>query len=440
MNAVKKGEAHVTARARLMLLLGEQLITDEVAAISELVKNAYDADATKVVVTLFHISDPKTGHIVIRDNGHGMTSDVVLSSWLELGTLSKARGTDLKPRFSEKKKRPFLGEKGLGRLAVHKLGHRTELITRRIDADVETRLTIDWTAFEKSEGFLEEVPVNWEETSPNVFTESEFLSGTQITIRELQRAWNKDMIERTERSLRALKSPFKDLSDFDIIIKIEDDLAPIVRVHDMSEIIDKATYTFIGEIDEAGQLDYRYKFQRDDYPALSREVKGRKDARDPELFSNDRKPICGPIHLRFYSWDLSPQDQRAVLGDTQTYKEMIEPNTGIKVFRDGFRVLPYGNPDNDWLGMDLRRVRQFEERLSRNQAIGAVEISARTNPRLLDKTDREGLIDNEALRDFHSLVQNALTQFEAERYPDRRNLKEVTGRLLDRETDRTRFA
>ena len=119
-----------------MLLLGEQLITDEVAAVSELVKNAYDADATKAVVTLSHVSEKTdVGYITIRDNGHGMTLETVLSSWLELGTLSKARGPDLKPRFSESGKRVCLGEKGLGRLAVHKLGYLTELVTRGVNSN-----------------------------------------------------------------------------------------------------------------------------------------------------------------------------------------------------------------------------------------------------------------------------------------------------------------
>ncbi len=89
MSVLKKGQARVATRARLMLLLGEQLITDEVAAVLELVKNAYDADATEAIVTLFHISEPSIGYITVKDNGHGMSLETVLSSWLELGTLSE---------------------------------------------------------------------------------------------------------------------------------------------------------------------------------------------------------------------------------------------------------------------------------------------------------------------------------------------------------------
>ena len=188
MQTIKKGQARVAARARLMLLLGEQLITDEVAAVSELVKNAYDADATKVKVILSHVSEPEIGCIVIEDNGHGMSYETVMSSWLELGTLSKARKADMKPRFSESERRVCLGEKGLGRLAVHKLGSITELVTKRAETNVETKLTLDWAAFEQSEGFLEDIPVEWETTEPHVFAAGK--SGTQITVKRLRRQWS----------------------------------------------------------------------------------------------------------------------------------------------------------------------------------------------------------------------------------------------------------
>jgi len=436
MSVVKTGEARVKARSRLMLLLGEQLITDEVAAMSELVKNAYDADATKVKVTLHGVSDQDESYIIIKDNGHGMSLDTVLSSWLELGTLSKARGPDRKPRFSESGNRVCLGEKGLGRLAVHKLGYQTELITRRKDTNLETKLTLDWYVFEKNQGFLQDIPVKWEVTEPRVFVKPDATSGTQITITKLHRKWSATLIEKIYRNVQALKSPFVDLSDFDIEIEIEDKLAPAIEVTDIVDIIRKATYTFIGEVSNSGQIKFNYSFNRPDLIGLDERMHRQKehqmDIRDPEDFEGDRKPMCGPFRFRFYSWDLHIQDKKAVLGSTAIYREMIQPNTGIKVFRDGFRVLPYGNPENDWLSMDSRRVRQFEMRLSRNQVIRSVEISSKNNPGLLDKTDREGLIDNDEFRDFRSLVTSVLSAFESERHIDRRLLKTITGRTREK--------
>ena len=434
MSDLKSGKAYMTARARVLLLLGEQLITDEVAAVSELVKNSYDADATKVSVSLLNVSEPEDGCIIIRDNGNGMTKEKVLSTWLELGTLSKARDEDHKARFSEKLKRVYLGEKGLGRLAVHKLGRITELITKSVDSEQEAKITFDWVKFEKSQGFLEDIPVEWELRDPQVFGNE---SGTQITIKNLRRRWTVDMIERVYRSVNALKSPFETFSDFDISIQINDNSMTEIEIPDMVGIINKASYSMVGSINQ-GIFSFDYSFNRPDLPELNRKKIDVSDIRNPTHFSSNRVPQCGEFNIRIYAWDLLSQDLRAVFGDT-SIKDMIKQNSGIKVFRDGFRVLPYGNENNDWLSMDLERVKQFEVAVSRNQVIGAVEISSKTNPLLLDKTDREGLLDNEAFCDFYSLVKSAVTTFEAERYIDRRKLKEATGRTRDELRDRTKY-
>jgi len=438
MSTVKTGKAHVAVRARLMILLGEQLITDEIAAVSELVKNAYDADATKMEVILHDVSKPQTGYILVKDDGHGMTTETVLSCWLELGTSSKARGHEGKVKFSEFKNRIYLGEKGLGRLAVHKLGSITELVTRRKGSDTETKLTLDWTAFEDNEQLLDEVPVTYEVTPPRIFTTPEFPNGTQITIRKLQRQWSSDMMLKAQKSLMAMKSPFAQFSDFAINIIVEDKEKPNIEEWSFAQLIEKATYKFEAEIDEKGLITYQYNFDRPDL-AISRKENKKLDIRDPDDFPCDRKPLCGPFKLRLYCWDLALSDQKAVFGDTSTYQDFIRPNTGIKVFRDGFRVLPYGNTDNDWLSMDMRRVKRFENNVSRNQIIGTIEISLATSPKLVDKTDREGLIDNNEFRDFRSLILTALSAFQNERYPDKRKVKELTGRLKDENSVRTVF-
>jgi len=430
MSILKSGQAHVEARARLMLLLGEQLITDEIAAVSELLKNSYDADAKEVTLTLSHVSESEGGFICVKDNGHGMTKDKVISSWLELGTLSKARGKSHEPRKSESGKRICLGEKGLGRLAVHKLGSVTELITRRVDENIETRLTIDWTAFEKNEGFLGDVPIKWEVTEPQVFTDPKYPQGTQITIKKLQRPWTKDMVERVYRSAKAIISPFADIVDFNIEVKIDDKFSSEIVVPNIADIVKEATYKFDGKVDTDGVILYTYEFHRPDIAGLKREkVDYKKDICNPKYFLPNQKSRCGSFKVKFYAWDLSSVDKKAVFQDISIYNDMVKPNSGVKVFRDGFRVLPYGNENNDWLSMDMGRVRQFEKHLSRNQIIGAIEITTEQNPMLLDKTDREGLIDNESFKDFISLIKSALTEFEAERFIDRRELKRKTGRI-----------
>lgn len=450
MSVEKSGEAHVAARARLMLLLGEQLITDEIAAVSELVKNSYDADAEEVVVTLQNPSNAEDGQIEIWDNGNGMSLETVLSSWLELGTLSKARDATRKPRFSEIKKRVLLGEKGLGRLAVHKLGSITELVTRRMGENTEVKLTIDWTLFEQ-QGFLDQIPVKWEVRKPEVFREvngevdkrekKRSPKGTCLTITKLRRCWTQPMMKQVKENILALKSPFVEFSDFNIDVDVHDENAPEVIIPKMAEIVKKATYTFTGSVDSEGKLEYDYKFARPDLPDLFREERNKtKNIKTQQMHIDDRKPSCGAFKISLYSWDAYIEDLKAVFGDNSIYKTMIRPNSGVKVFRDGFRVYPYGNCDNDWLKMDARRIGQsFELRLSRNQVICSVEISSRSNPLLIDKTDREGLIDNQAYEDFADLILEALTICENERLIDRRKMKKALGRNRPEDYDKLVF-
>jgi len=104
------------------------------------------------------------------------------------------------------------------------------------------------------------------------------------------------------------------------------------------------------------------------------------------------------------------------------YDTEIKPRTGVRVYRDGFRVWPYGEPGNDWLKLDSRRVNNPTKCFSNNQILGIVNVSGDSNPRLVDKTDREGIIDSEAFEDFRNLVLFAISAFEVERKQDRRRI------------------
>lgn len=436
---IAQGKGNFVARARLMLVLGEQLITDEVAAVYELIKNSYDADATQVKIRLEQVTDPSKGRIEIKDNGSGMSLKTLLTGWLELATSQKARGPDEPPRLSPKRNRVYLGEKGIGRLAVHKLGNRTEIITRLEGSAQESRMVIDWTEFEDDQRFLESIPISWEERLPQVFvkgSEDGFESGTLIIVLNL-RPWTRDKMVKLSRGIDAIISPLFGLKDFEPQLIINDREAPEESKKNVFDYLDSVPYKFEATIDATGKASYVYTFRRLDFPELNRTVSRTKDIRHPDDFPKNRKPVCGPVRFRLFSWELLRGEKKELFGDTAIYDEVVRPNTGVKVFRDGFRVLPYGDRDNDWLGMDKRRIAEsFEERVSRSVVIGLVDISAKSNPHLIDKSDREGLIDNEAFTDFRALILSALAEFEADRLIDRRKLKDLQGRSL---ASRSRF-
>ena len=436
---VTRGKSNFVAVARLMAELGDQLITDEIAAVFELIKNSYDADASEVQVIMRKGSDREKGEIRNIDNGNGMTRETLLKGWLELGTALKARKPGGGIRRSEFKKRPYLGEKGLGRLSVHKLGSRTEIVTRRANSDVESGLTIDWDAFVNADDYLQDIPVEWQETKPAVFSgteEPKFKKGTCITITGLGRSWTREMMERLVMSVNSMVSPLSRVRDFNPKIVIEDPIAPAVEKVDILDRLKKVPYVFEVDIDRRGKASGTYEFTRRDFTNLNRKVPVEIDLRKGERFAEKREPSCGLFGIRFYSWELARGDKKELFGDSATYEQLIRPNTGVRVFRDGFRVLPYGNENNDWLEMDARRVGQFEARISRNLMIGIIEITSKSNPMLVDKSDREGLIDNDAFQDFKTLILSALAEFEAERLSDRSKLKAEQGR---KETVESKF-
>ena len=437
---IASGKSNFVAVARLMVELGDQLITDEVAALSELIKNAYDADATEVQIKLTNVSNPENGEVVVIDNGNGMSRQTLLKGWLELGTSLKARKAGGGIRRSEFKKRPYLGEKGLGRLSVHKLGSRSEVVTRRANADTETQLVIDWNTFVSAEDYLEDIPVEWKETKPTVFNgevEPKFRNGTRIKVTGLNRTWTREMMERLAMSVNSLVSPLSGIKNFQSKVIFDDPLGPTVERVDILDRLKKVPYVFEIEIDRKGNATGTYEFTRRDFPKLNRKISVKSDLKKGEpRFAEGREPTCGPFGVRFYSWELARGDKKELFGDSATYEQLIRPNTGVRVFRDGFRVLPYGNENNDWLEMDARRVGQFEARISRNLMIGIIEITSKSNPVLTDKSDREGLIDNDAFQDFKTILLSALAEFEAERLSDRTKLKAEQGR---KETVESKF-
>lgn len=248
-----EGQARIVVRARIMRLLREQFISDEIAAISELVKNSWNADAKRVIVTLFNVSETD-GYIQIIDNGHGMTRETVFSSWLELGTLSKTRTPGEKMRKSESGKRHYLGGMGLGHLAINKLGEITEMVTRRTNENLETQVVLDWAKFETAE-LLNDIPVSWKQRSPVVFVdrpsnaqmdEETFPNGTRITINKLQKQWTKNMINRLRRTLR---SNFACLTEFNVEVLVHDKL-DLGSQEDLKDLVKFSIYSFDGKMSD----------------------------------------------------------------------------------------------------------------------------------------------------------------------------------------------
>lgn len=397
-----KGMAPFRPQARLIRLLGEQLISDESTAILELVKNAYDADAHTVVIR-FAASEATTV-LEIHDDGDGMDLQTLMRGWLEPATHRK-RGGQWKQRTALG--RFPLGEKGVGRFAADKLGAHLELITKPRAGSEEVVLQIRWSLFE-SDAYLDEIENHWEVRAPQIFLNG--MHGTLIRITDLRFVWDRRFIQRIRDSLTRLISPNSTTDGFALLLECSDlpDLAGPVT----NQLLDQAPYQLQGRVDATGRLHID-----NPSPGTSRTVDLRTKMREAFLGADGklRLPRCGPFSLALHAWDLDAINEPATKinrGMRQTLKQW----SGVSIYRDGFRVLPYGERGDDWLELNQRRVNNPTLRLSNNQIIGIVEITQRDNPDLRDRTSREGMIDNPEREDFRYLVLAALACLEEQRF------------------------
>lgn len=396
-------------RARLLSLLGEQLITDQAVGLIELVKNSYDADATCVDIAILGLSMTESTRIEIRDNGCGMSRVDIEEKWLSPAIDHKERQKKSKSR-SPRGRLP-IGEKGVGRFAVHQLGRQFTMISRKADQP-EVVLEIDWDAFDGGDTFLDDVPVTLYERSPQLFTADQ--TGTYMLIERARMAWSEAMVAKVHRALRRLQSPHRDASDFRISLRCPD--YPAYERIDSSDILERAHYVFRGYVSPEGSLDYEYRCQ---HPAVS----PRRSTEDSfNLIPLAQKELassggngCGPFHLTFYVWDRTQE----YLNQSGVARADLDAMSGVSLFRDGLRVLPYGEAGNDWLDLDKERINNPSQRIGNQQIIGFVEVQQEDTPGLRDKTNREGLIDNVAFRDLRALVRAAMNVFTTQWIQDR---------------------
>jgi hypothetical protein len=399
------GTAPFRPRARLIRLLGDELISDEVMAVVELVKNAFDADAREVTVGLYRPGDPDAACLEVRDDGDGMELDTLLHAWFEPATDRKRRGHR---KVRTALGRYPLGEKGVGRFAVDKLGAEMELVTRARRKRQELRLHIQWDRF-NTDGYLDEIENHWEVHAPRVFDGQ--THGTRLRVTRLRTPWDIAKVTRLRDGLARLVSPFTTMSDFRITLVCPDfpDYAGGVS----NDLLKHAPYRLGGRVDATGLLHL------DDQSGAAVDLRQAVSERFVRA-NRPRMPACGPFHVALYVWDLDSVGLRRAAMD-RTTRAVLKRSCGVSIYRDGFRVWPYGAPGDDWLELNQRRVNNPTMRVSTNQIVGIVEITQEHNPELRDRTSREGLIDTPALHDLKALVLGAISRLEEQRFARRQD-------------------
>ena len=447
--------------ARLLTMLGEQLIKNDRIALVELIKNSYDADAARVWVDFAGAKqtsvNSQESRLTLTDNGKGMSETAIKEHWLNPATPGKEEQKRQNPKT--KLGRVVQGEKGIGRFAIFKLGSKATIITRSHGSDEEfvleydlsfldRKLGDDTLALEVLEGrsweatpkFIDEIQVRLTRRLPSVFdgTNADGLSskhGTRIEISGLRSSWTENSIRRAYSEVARLQ-PLVPVDDVSIKQRnLESDSEPDFIIM-FSQ--DGVQLPFRTELDQQLKrlFDERSVLRvSGNYSDLAREfsldINGHKSVvslADPDIaglniykryfrdVKNPRSPEnleCGSFDFRFFVFDISagaPVEHKLDRDERERVKEHR-----IYLYRDGVRVLPYGDAEDDWLQLDVIRGTQKSSRvLSNDQTVGFVYITQEGNPALKDKTNREGLLETgHAFDDFVTLLQLLISYIRA---------------------------
>jgi signal transduction histidine kinase len=399
-SAITAGTAKMRPRSRLIGIIGEELISDEPVALVELVKNAYDADAAHVRV-IFRGDDPMhPEEILVADDGHGMDLQTVLRAWLEPGTMLK-RINDRSPAG-----RLYQGAKGIGRFAAARLAQSLLLESKTKDNENGTIVLLDWGMFGDN-NYLDEIDVEYE-----VRPLPDLDHGTILTLAGIRKAWTEADYEQLHARLSRLISPFNDIEDFTIILETPGQPAFSGEVQPPSLIL-SPRYVLAGTLDSTGTFNGTIKV--DDRTVKTYEQHKLGDA--------NAAPTCGAIQVEIRAWDrdregLEPLVSRLGKG-IQEIRRTLNAYCGVSIYRDGFRVHPYGEKGNDWLNLDIRSRLTPGIRLANNQIIAAVRISREQNPGLRDRSTREGLVHNDEYASLENWFIEILALLEQARYDHR---------------------
>ncbi|WP_251937427.1 ATP-binding protein [Streptococcus sp. Marseille-Q0941] len=331
---------HFKVSSGLKDIIGKDLITNELVAIFELVKNGYDADATEINL----IINSYENYIIIQDNGKGMNRDDIENKWLFVA-------------HSEKKDsdKVYAGSKGIGRFSCDRLGTKLKLISHKDDEVSE--LKIDWGEFEKdSLTKFEELDVKY--TSLDVVEDS-FIqkSGTILTISKLRETWDLNRVNKVISALQRLVNPFVDDGKIKINVKYISSSSGIAELdeyisNNVASVLDKKTIYIECEIKEKEISITLYDQEKIIYS-----------------FKIENNTILKDIYFKIYYLSTAAKNNF-----TRIMKTTPKDYGSIFLYKNNFRIFPYGEVDFDAFGLNLRKTQGYNRYLGHRELLGWINI------------------------------------------------------------------
>ncbi len=490
--------------ARTVLELGAELISSDVIAFYELIKNAFDAESpngaeirfevvlrrndylkfrrraidgtagvNRLKKDLVYALDPSApidsinrfqetisevedlesfvealdityaaeNTIIVSDTGSGMSKQDLIDNYLVIGTASRKRAIDaaLINSAASKHRAPYLGEKGIGRLSAMRLGDRLSVETARENDKRLNLLNIDWSKFGDLDAMLDDVHVT--PKLGEIKQESDW-SGTRLIIRALSADWTNDRVKQLgEHDFARLTDPFEDARHRPrIAVFWNNTRVPVAHMdghlleHAHASVKGSFVYRNSGPALECRLEALNLGFEHPH--EVERRVLALPDLESSITGTSREVPISALNDLgefEFEAYWFNRQRLGAIdsIGNRNQVRELQRRWSGILLFRDGFRVLPYGEDDDDWLSLDRRALGSTGYLLNKAQFVGRVTISRLGNPLLIDQTNREGLRVCPEQQAFINILQFVI------QYHLRDFLKDVQSRHRDQPLDMT---
>lgn len=388
--------------AGLIDRLGKELVARQETAVSELVKNCYDADANNVTLS-FIDSDAIGGTLKIQDDGDGMNREELVNGFMRISSTDKLHNP-----VSRTYKRKRAGQKGIGRFAVQRLGDKLTIITQTLESNDALMLTIDWDDYRGDTNLgsisntLKIIPKKREK-------------GTTLIISGLRERWSEAAIQRIYNYVSDIIQPFalterKNIEDQTRIddtkdsgfktkfVKINDTVSKSIG-NELLQFHSSAVATIEGWIDETGIGVYTIESNKLDINEIG-QIGNNPD--DNTVPFDKLKNVKFRAYYFIYDSDLVPKMQSTKI------KKLAQSQGGIRLYRNGFRVLPYGEPSNDWLKLDKSlRTRSILPSHGNNNFFGFVELTDEEN-NFNETSSREGLTENDELIQLQNFIYRTI--------------------------------
>lgn len=470
--------------ARTAMLIGRENVNNAKSAVIELVKNTYDADSDYCLLLFTSEKSDEIDTVYIVDNGEGMNREIIVDFWMTIGTDNKQY------EYMTENGRVKSGAKGIGRFALDRLGSKASVITKRKNDNTYV-WGVNWSNFETGSKHINDVNASLVKISDNLFKREmnklvnkmnkierrKLLklndeSGTIIRISNLRDTWDNDFIEDIFNTLNTLIPP-KNVSDFNLFMYVDNSEKSYGRI--MGEIADDYDYRVRAEyynnesikiILNRNEFEYEKfpekvlkskEFTSDEYlnkaHFLNKPIVYYKKVSDlmkmKSLNINIKEILNGfTCEVNFLKRGQSSHDRSKYCTKDISNKKRaawLDIYGGVKLFRDSFKVRPYGEVNTngfDWLDLGSRVLKSPAApssikgpwRVRSNQVQGVVNISRTTNQLFKDQANREGIQDSDEFTFFKQLLVNIIGEFEN----DRQKVYSILNREHEEDTSETK--